>query len=126
MTSTKTRLTALITPVEQESQDEAKALADEGRTTKAIRRLRKNSGLALHTAPAALDLLTEGNALPTTYGQALDALRQLDASLIEEMTNLLRNGDRDSAIKSLRQQTDIDLAGGYHLVMELSAQLGTH
>jgi hypothetical protein len=125
MMSTKARLTAQITPVEQTGQDEARALVDEGRTSKAIRRLRKDSGLALHTAPAALDLLIEGRALPTSYAQALEALRQLDASLVEEMTELLGNGDRDSAIKLLRERTDIDLAGGYHLVMELSEQLGT-
>ncbi|MET9646225.1 hypothetical protein [Streptomyces syringium] len=125
MDNSKTRTTALITPVEQEDQDQAKALAGEGRTAKAIRRLRKNSGLALHTAPLALDLLTQGHPLPTTYRQALEALRQLDAPLLTEMTDLLHSGDRDSAIKLLRERTDIDLAGGYHLVTELSTQLGT-
>lgn len=124
MTNTKARLTAQITPVEQASQDEAKALADEGKTSKAIRRLRKDSGLGLSTAPTALDLLVNGRALPATYDQALEALRQLDTSLVAEMAELLRNGDRDSAIKLLRERTDIDLAGGYHLVMELSKQSG--
>ncbi|MFH8804495.1 hypothetical protein ACH4F6_33800 [Streptomyces sp. NPDC017936] len=126
MTSTKARLTARITPVGQADQDEARSLAEEGRTSKAIRRLRKDSGLALHTAPAALDLLTEGTALPTTYGQALEALRRLDAPLVGEMTELLRNGDRDSAIKLLRERTDIDLAGGYHLVVKLGEEIGAH
>lgn len=79
MTSTKARTTALITPIEQGAQDEAKALAGEGRTAKAIRRLREHSGLGLGTAPVALDLLTQGHTVPTTYSQALDALRQLDA-----------------------------------------------
>ncbi|MEU8571215.1 hypothetical protein AB0C51_23215 [Streptomyces pathocidini] len=126
MTNAKVRLTAQITPIERESQDEAQALAGKGRMAKAIRRLRKDSGLPLHAAPVALDLLTAGNTLPTTYAQALDVLRRLDAPLVEEMTSLLRAGDRDSAIKLLRERTDIDLAGGYHLVMELSTQLGTH
>ncbi|GLW51547.1 hypothetical protein Stsp02_72080 [Streptomyces sp. NBRC 14336] len=125
MTSTKARTTALITPIEQEAQNEAKALAGEGRTAKAIRRLRKESGLGLATAPVALDLLTQGHTLPTTYGEALDALRQLDAALVAEMTDLLNGGHRDSAIKLLRERTDMDLAGGYHLVTELSARLDT-
>lgn len=125
MASTKARTTALITPVEQGAQHEAKALASEGRTAKAIRRLRKDSGLGLGTAPVAQDLLTQGHSLPTTYSQALDALRQLDAPLVAEMTGLLSSSHRDSAIKLLRERTDIDLAGGYHLVMELSRQLDT-
>ncbi|WP_030898071.1 MULTISPECIES: hypothetical protein [unclassified Streptomyces] len=73
----------------------------------------------------ALDLLAQGHTLPTTYGQALDALRHLDASLVAEMTHLLSSGDRDSAIRLLRERTDIDLAGGYHVVTELSGQLDT-
>ncbi|GGY29893.1 hypothetical protein [Streptomyces djakartensis] len=125
MTSTKARTTALITPVEQATQDEAKVLAAEGHTAKAVRRLRKSSGLGLDAAPVALDLLAQGRTLPTTYDQALDALRRLDAPLVAEMTALLGSGDRDSAIKLLRERTDIDLAGGYHVVMELSGQLDT-
>ncbi|MER6712984.1 hypothetical protein ABZ322_14520 [Streptomyces sp. NPDC006129] len=125
MTSTKARTTALITPVEQGAQHEAKALAGEGRTAKAIRRLRKDSGLGLDTASVALDLLAQGHALPTTYSQALDALRQLDAPLVTELTDLLSSSRRDTAIKLLRERTDIDLAEGYHLVTELSGQLGT-
>ncbi|MEV5510612.1 hypothetical protein [Streptomyces orinoci] len=122
MTSTKTRTTALITPVPQEAQGAAKALAAQGRTAQAIRRLRKESGLGIHVAPVALDLLTQGHALPTDYRQAVDALRRCDAGLVSEMTNLLHDGDQDSAIKLLREQTDIDLAGGYHLVMALRAR----
>ncbi|MFI9720768.1 hypothetical protein ACIHFE_14090 [Streptomyces sp. NPDC052396] len=122
MTSTKTRTTALITPVAQEAQDEAKALAGQGRTAQAVRRLRKESSLGLHVAPVAVDLLVKGHRLPTNYQQAVDALRQCDARLIGEMTNLLHNKDQDSAIKLLRERTDIDLAGGYHLVMALAAE----
>lgn len=124
MASTKARTTALITPVERAAQDEAMALAGEGRRAKAVRRLRKDSGLGLDTASVALDLLAEGESLPTTYGEALEALRQLDAPLVTEITDLLTSGHRDSAIKELRERTDIDLAGGYHVVMELSRQLG--
>ncbi|MGW7259831.1 hypothetical protein [Streptomyces sp. NPDC054834] len=123
MASSKTRTTALITPVERAAQDEAMTLADEGRTAKAIRRLRKNSGLGLDTASVALDLIIQGRSLPTTYVEALDALRQLDAPLVAEMTDLLTSGHRDSAIKLLRERTDVDLAGGYHLVTELSTRL---
>ncbi|MFI9724380.1 hypothetical protein ACIHFE_32890 [Streptomyces sp. NPDC052396] len=126
MTSTKTRTTALITPVAQQAQDEAKVLADQGRTAQAIRRLRKDSGLSLHAAPIALDLPTQGHALPTDYRQAVHALRQCDAQLVGEMTNLLHNKNQDSAIKLLRERTDIDLAGGYHLVIELAAESDVH
>ncbi|MBC2877586.1 MULTISPECIES: hypothetical protein [Streptomyces] len=125
MTSTKTRTTALITPVGPEAQDEARTLAAEGRTAKAVRRLRKDSGLGLHTASAALDLLGRGHTLPTSYRQALESLRHLDAPLVDELTELLRGGGRDAAIKLLRERTDIDLAGGYHLVMELAADIGS-
>lgn len=124
MTSTKARTTALITPVEESAQREAKALADEGRTAKAVRRLRKDSGLGLEAASAALDLLLAGQPLPVTYGQALDALRRLDGALVEELTDLLGSGRRDDAIRLLRERTDIDLAGGYHLVTELNGRLG--
>ncbi|MFI9723286.1 hypothetical protein ACIHFE_27135 [Streptomyces sp. NPDC052396] len=125
MTSTKTRTTALITPVTQEAQNEAKTLAGQGRTAQAVRRLRKDSGLGLHVAPVALDLLTQGHTLPTNYRQAVDALRQCDAQLVGEMANLLHNKNQDSAIKLLRERTDIDLAGGYHLVRELAAEPDT-
>lgn len=124
MTSNEARLAALITPVEQEGQEDALALAAEGRTDKAIRRLRKNSGLTLASAPLALEFLARGTALPTTYEQALDALRTADAALVAEMTDLVRSGNGDSAIKLLRERTDIDLAGGYHLVRELTDRLG--
>ncbi|MFB7931374.1 hypothetical protein ACFC4C_19960 [Streptomyces sp. NPDC056039] len=127
MTSEQARLTAVITTVEQEAQDEAKALADEGRTARAIRRLRKSSSLNLHTGSVALDLLVEGGTLPTTHRQALDALREADAALVGELTGVLRQERRDAdiqAVKLLRERTGIDLAGGYHLVRELSAQLG--
>lgn len=60
MTSSRTRTTVLITPVERVAQSEAMTLADEGRTAKAIRRLRKESGLGLGAASVALDLLTQG------------------------------------------------------------------
>ncbi|WP_367044580.1 hypothetical protein [Streptomyces sp. Je 1-332] len=123
MTTAKARTTALITPVDQEAQDEAKALAGDGRTAKAVRRLRKGSGLGLGEAPVALSLLTEGNTLPTTYSQALDTLQGLDTQLVTEMTALLNGGNRDAAIRLLRERTDIDLAGGYHLVTELSTRL---
>lgn len=122
MTVDKARLTALITPVEREAQDEAVTLAGEGRTTKATRRLRKDSALGLIEAPVALSLLTEGHTLPTNYGEALDNLQRLDAPLVSEMTSLLDSGQQDAAIKLLREQTDIDLAGGYHLTMELSSR----
>lgn len=123
MASSKARTTALITPVGRAAQEEAMALADEGRTAKAVRRLRKDSGLGLDTASVALDLLTQGRSLPTTYGEALDALLQFDAPLVAELTDLLASGDRDLAIKMLRERTDVDLAGGYHLVTELSTRL---
>ncbi|MFF9108056.1 hypothetical protein [Streptomyces sp. NPDC014805] len=125
MTSSKARTTALITPVEESAQREAEALAAEGRTAKAVRRLRKDSGLGLEAASAALELLNEGQLLPTTYGQALDALGRLDTGLVDEMTALLGSGRRDDAIRLLRERTDIDLAGGYHLVTELNGRLGT-
>ncbi|MET9519943.1 hypothetical protein [Streptomyces sp. NPDC002994] len=122
MTTSKARLTALITPVEQEAQNDAKALAQAGRASKAVSRLRKDSGLGLHTASAALDLLNEGNSLPTSYQQALDTLRSLSPGLVDEMLTLLDNDENTSAIKLLREHTDMDLAGGYHLVEELSGQ----
>jgi len=125
MARDKARITALITPVGQEAQNEAKLLAGEERTTKAIRRLRKDSGLGLAAASVALELMVQGHTLPTTYSQALDSLRRLDAPLVAEITGLLHSDRRDSAIKLLRERTDIDLAGGYHLVTELSGQLDT-
>ena len=125
MASDKARTTALITPVGQEAQNEAKRLAGEERTTKAVRRLRKDSGLGLAAASVALDLLVQGHTLPTTYSQALDSLRRLDAPLVTEITVLLHNDGSTAAIKLLRERTGIDLVGGYRLVTELSGQLGT-
>ncbi|MFC9128737.1 hypothetical protein ACFT4A_18065 [Streptomyces sp. NPDC057099] len=68
-----------------------------------------------------------GGTLPTTHRQALDALREADAPLVAELADELRQDRRDSdiqAVKLLRERTGIDLAGGYHLVRELAAQLG--
>ncbi|MFI6375495.1 hypothetical protein [Streptomyces sp. NPDC050546] len=127
MTSEQARLTAMITTVEQEAQDEARVLAGEGRTARAIRRLRKNSGLNLLTGSLALDLMVQGGTLPTTHRQALDVLRESDAALVAQLTDVLGEGKRDSdikAVKLLRERTGIDLAGGYHIVQELAAQLG--
>ncbi|MEN8649143.1 hypothetical protein ABCR94_00450 [Streptomyces sp. 21So2-11] len=125
MTTSKARLTALITPVEQEAQNEAKALSQGGRVSRAVSRLRKDSGLGLRTGSAALDLLNEGSSLPTSYQQALNALRSLSPDLVDEMSALLDNEDSTSAIKLLRERTDMDLAGGYHLVQELSGRPDT-
>ncbi|GAA2488031.1 hypothetical protein [Streptomyces gobitricini] len=125
MSTSKARITALITPVDQHAQDEAGALAQEGRTSKAVARLRKGSGLGLHPASAALELLGEGRPLPTSYEQALAALQDECPDLVGEMTVLLHSGDRNGAIKLLRERTDMDLAGGYHLVEALTARSGS-
>ncbi|MFF5844413.1 hypothetical protein ACIP4T_36200 [Streptomyces massasporeus] len=125
MTNTKARTAAMITPVGQEAQDEARALAREGRAGKAVRRLRKDSWLKRGPAREALELLVDGQELPTSSGQALEALRRLDAPLVGELTALLDSGRQIAAVKLLRERTGIDLAGGYHLVVELGSRPGT-
>ncbi|MFF7767024.1 hypothetical protein ACIPIU_08285 [Streptomyces massasporeus] len=126
MTNTKARTAAMITPVGQEAQDEARALARDGRAGKAVRRLRKDSWLKRGPAREALELLVGGQELPTSSGQALEALRRLDAPLVGELTALLDSGRQIAAVKLLRERTGIDLAGGYHLVVELGSRPGTH
>ncbi|MBX9366825.1 hypothetical protein [Streptomyces sp. WAC04114] len=126
MTNTKARTAAMITPVGQEAQDEAKVLAREGREGKAVRRLRKDSWLKRGPAREALELLVAGRELPTSSGQALEALRSLDAPLVGELTALLDSGKQIAAVKLLRERTGIDLAGGYHLVLELGGRPGAH
>ncbi|MGW7509158.1 hypothetical protein ACWGJ0_15695 [Streptomyces massasporeus] len=125
MTNTKARTAAMITPVGQEAQDEARALARDGRAGKAVRRLRKDSWLKRGPAREALKLLVDGQELPTSSGQALEALRRLDAPLVGELTALLDSGRQVAAVKLLRERTGIDLAGGYHLVVELGSRPGT-
>ncbi|MER5576021.1 hypothetical protein [Streptomyces massasporeus] len=125
MTNTKARTAAMITPVGQEAQDEARALARDGRAGKAVRRLRKDSWLKRGPAREALELLVDGQELPTSSGQALEALRRLDAPLVGELTALLDSGRQVAAVKLLRERTGIDLAGGYHLVVELGSRPGT-
>jgi hypothetical protein len=125
MTNTKARTAAMITPVGQEAQDEARALARDGRTGKAVRRLRKDSWLKRGPAREALELLVDGQELPTSSGQALDVLRRLDGPLVGELTALLEGGRQIAAVKLLRERTGIDLAGGYHLVLELGSRPGT-
>ncbi|MEU0171878.1 hypothetical protein ABZ178_00760 [Streptomyces massasporeus] len=125
MTNTKARTAAMITPVGQEAQDEARALAREGRAGKAVRRLGKDSWLKRGPAREALELLVDGQELPTSSGQALEALRRLDAPLVGELTALLDSGRQIAAVKLLRERTGIDLAGGYHLVVELGSRPGT-
>ncbi|MEU0219099.1 hypothetical protein ABZ281_30170 [Streptomyces sp. NPDC006265] len=126
MTNTKARTAAMITPVGQEAQEEARALARDGRAGKAVRRLRKDSWLKRGPAREALELLVDGQALPTSSGQALDVLRRLDAPLVGELTALLEGGRQIAAVKLLRERTGIDLAGGYHLVVELGSRPDTH
>ncbi|MEU1916404.1 hypothetical protein [Streptomyces massasporeus] len=125
MTNTKARTAAMITPVGQEAQDEARALARDGRAGKAVRRLRKDSWLKRGPAREALELLVDGQELPTSSGQALEALRRLDAPLVGELSALLDSGRQVAAVKLLRERTGIDLAGGYHLVVELGSRPGT-
>ncbi|MEW2808327.1 hypothetical protein AB0929_14655 [Streptomyces massasporeus] len=126
MTNTKARTAAMITPVGQEAQDEARGLAWDGRAGKAVRRLRKDSWLKRGPAREALALLVDGQELPTSGGQALEALRRLDAPLVGELTALLDSGQQIAAVKLLRERTGIDLAGGYHLVVELGSRPGAH
>ncbi|MFF8015519.1 hypothetical protein [Streptomyces sp. NPDC007929] len=126
MTNSKARTAAMITPVGQEAQDEARQLVREGRAGKAVRRLRKGSWLKRGAAREALELLVEGQALPTSSGQALDVLRTLDAPLVGELTALLGNGQQIAAIKLLRERTGIDLVGGHHLVLELAGPPDAH
>ncbi|MFF5309965.1 hypothetical protein [Streptomyces massasporeus] len=126
MTNTKARTAAMITPVGQEAQDEARVLARDGRAGKAVRRLRKDSWLKRGPAREALELLVDGQELPTSSGQALEALRRLDAPLVGELTALLDSGRQIAAVKLLRERTGIDLAGGYHLVVELGSRPGAH
>ncbi|MGW6544110.1 hypothetical protein ACWGBH_14835 [Streptomyces massasporeus] len=125
MTNSKDRTAAMITPVGREAQDEARALAREGRAGKAVRRLRKDSWLKRGPAREALELLVAGRELPTSSGQALEVLRSLDAPLVGELTALLDGGRQVAAIKLLRERTGIDLVGGHHLVVELGSRPGT-
>ncbi|MEV0243429.1 hypothetical protein AB0I06_26430 [Streptomyces sp. NPDC050674] len=122
MTNSKARTAAMITPVGQEAQDEARALARDGRTGKAVRRLRRGSWLKRGPAREAVELLVAGHALPTTSGQALDALRELDPGLVDELVALLDGGQQIAAVKLVRERTGVDLAGGYHLVVELGGK----
>ncbi|MEV7067432.1 hypothetical protein AB0N97_32235 [Streptomyces collinus] len=122
MTNTKVRTAALITPVGREAQDEARALAADGRTGKAVRRLRRGSWLKRGPAREAVELLAEGQALPTSNAEGLAALRRLDAELVAELTALLDDGQQITAVKLLRERTGVDLAGGYHLVLELGGR----
>ncbi|MFJ4278152.1 hypothetical protein [Streptomyces massasporeus] len=115
MTNTKDRIAAMITPVGREVQDEVRGLARDGRAGKAVRRLRKESWLKRGPAREALELLVAGQELPTSSGQGLEVLRSLDAG-----------GRQVAAIKLLRERTGIDLAGGYHLVVELGGRPGAH
>ncbi|MEU0168750.1 hypothetical protein ABZ214_25390 [Streptomyces iakyrus] len=119
MTNTKARTAALITPVGREAQDEARALAADGRTGKAVRRLRRGSWLKRGPAREAVELLAEGQVLPTSNAEGLAALRRLDAELVAELTALLDDDQQIAAVKLLRERTGVDLTGGYHLVLEL-------
>ncbi|MGI5368870.1 hypothetical protein [Streptomyces iakyrus] len=122
MTNSKARTAALITPVGREAQDEARALAAEGRTGKAVRRLRRGSWLKRGPAREAVELLAEGQVLPTSNAEGLAALRRLDAELVAELTALLDDDQQIAAVKLLRERTGVDLAGGYHLVLELGGR----
>ncbi|AMW11504.1 hypothetical protein A4E84_19605 [Streptomyces qaidamensis] len=122
MTNTKARTAALITPVGREAQDEARALAAGGRTGKAVRRLRRGSWLKRGPAREAVELLAAGHALPTDNAEGLAALRRLDAELVAELTALLDDDQQIAAVKLLRERTGVDLAGGYHLVLELGGR----
>ncbi|PTH87362.1 hypothetical protein C9J60_18580 [Streptomyces sp. A244] len=122
MTNSKARTAALITPVGREAQDEARALAAEGRTGKAVRRLRRGSWLKRGPAREAVELLAEGQVLPTSNAEGLAALRRLDAGLVAELAALLDEDQQIAAVKLLRERTGVDLAGGYHLVLELGGR----
>lgn len=45
--------------------------------------------------------------------------------LVVELTALLDDGQQIAAVKLLRERTGVDLAGGYHLVLELGGEPGT-
>jgi hypothetical protein len=122
MTNTKARTAAMISPVAQEAQDEARTLARDGRTGKAVRRVRKGSWLKRGPAREAVGMLADGHTLPTSSAQALAALRHIDAPLVAELTALLDDGQQIAAVKLLRERTGVDLAGGYHLVLELGSE----
>ncbi|QGV79528.1 hypothetical protein [Streptomyces ficellus] len=71
-----------------------------------------------------MDLLLDGYELPTSYNQALDTLKAQAPELVSSLAELLTRDDRTSAIKLLRERTEMDLAGGYHLVEALVRELG--
>jgi hypothetical protein len=50
---------------------------------------------------------------------------RLDAALVGELSALLDDGQQIAAVKLLRERTGVDLAGGYHLVLELGGEPGT-
>jgi hypothetical protein len=50
---------------------------------------------------------------------------RLDAALVGELSALLDDGQQIAAAKLLRERTGVDLAGGYHLVLELGGEPGT-
>lgn len=124
MTADEADMAALITPVDDGVQREAVELLKAGHRNKALRRLRRHSGLGLVPAVRAAELLAQGRRLPSTYAEGLVNLRSAAADVVAEMTTMLQQGQSTAAIKRLRKLTDIDLAGGYHLVRELARELG--
>lgn len=100
-------------------------LTSSGKPQRAVRRLRRVSWLKRGPAREAVEMLAGGHALPTSSAQARAALRRLDAALVVELTALVDDGQQIAAVKLLRERTGIDLAGGYHLVLELGGEPGT-
>jgi len=118
MTGSKQEI-ALVTPVAAEVQQEALAFMAEGSGPKAVKCLRKATGLGLSEAQVALQLLRSGEALPVDYSQALENLEALDSELMRELGSLLAEGESVKAVKVLRERMDLSLTSGYRLVKQL-------
>ncbi|NSL42708.1 hypothetical protein [Streptomyces sp. 8P21H-1] len=118
MTGSKQEI-ALVTPVATEIQQEALAFVADGHEAKAVKCLRKASGLGLSEAQAALQLLRSGRALPIDYPQALENLEALDSDLMRELSSSLAEGDNVKAVKVLRERMDLSLTSGYRLIKQL-------
>lgn len=106
----------ILPPLSQEVQEKCVYLLEKGDRTTAIRVLAQESKFSLKAASGAVDRLSDGKLLPSTWEEVAEELRK---TTFNDLNQRIEEGDVVGAQKVLARQTNLGLVEGRDLVRSI-------
>jgi len=103
--------------------EQIRRLAQSGNMVEAIRLFREHTDLGLKEAKEAVEALAHGGMLEAGQGSAGPLSADEIGRVLEQVQNLLRDGDKVSAIRIYRESADVSLTKAKDVVERVEAAL---